>query len=102
MLPGWQVKLTFSTAQIWPRFLSWKRLDKLRASIIVKASHKRFPNPVYYAGTTRKLLRTGEPQKESRLASHDPVLILIGVLWDGWRQIACRRTAASNSQVPLV
>ncbi len=32
--PGWQVKLTLSTAEIWPRFLSWKCLDKPRASII--------------------------------------------------------------------
>jgi len=34
ILPGWQVKLTLSTARISPRFLSWKRLDKPRASII--------------------------------------------------------------------
>jgi len=33
-LPGWQVKLTLSTARISPRFLSWKRLDRPRASII--------------------------------------------------------------------
>src|SRR5713226_2997935 len=36
ILPGWQVKLTLSTARIWPRFLSWKRLDRPRASIIGK------------------------------------------------------------------
>src|SRR6266478_4456964 len=34
ILPGWQVKLTLSTARISPRFLSWKRLDRPRASII--------------------------------------------------------------------
>src|SRR6266404_5443932 len=36
MRPGWQVKLTLSTARISPRFLSWKRLDRPRASIIGK------------------------------------------------------------------
>src|SRR6202011_1791975 len=41
MLPGRQVKLTFSTAQTWPRFLSWKCLDKPRASIIARASRTR-------------------------------------------------------------
>src|SRR5258708_14162320 len=34
MRPGSQRKLTLSTARISPRFLSWKRLDRLRASIM--------------------------------------------------------------------
>src|ERR1700688_2284904 len=60
MLPGRQVKLTFSTAQISPRFLSWKRLDKLRASIIARASRLRVRTQVYYVRTHQKL-RLGHP-----------------------------------------
>src|SRR5712664_1112555 len=36
MRPGSHRKLTLSTARISPRFLSWKRLDRPRASIMGK------------------------------------------------------------------
>src|SRR5260370_15936387 len=54
MRPGSQRNLTLSTARISPRFLSWKRLDRPRASIIDDPSQSapgahRCAVQVYYA-----------------------------------------------------
>ena len=76
MLPGRQVKLTFSTAQISPRFLSWKRLDKLRASIIAWASRLRVRTPVYYVRTIQKL-RLGYPHPGLQIVLRPLALWLI-------------------------
>src|SRR5713101_9374522 len=58
MCPGSHRKLTLSTARIFPRFLSWKRFDRPRASIIKDPSRRIFPAAthtrvtVYYAPGT--------------------------------------------------
>src|ERR1700687_6509058 len=58
MRPGSHRKLTLSTARISPRFLSWKRFDRPRASIIKDPSRRISPAAthtrvtVYYAPGT--------------------------------------------------
>src|SRR6266404_1862070 len=58
MRPGSHRTLTLSTARISPRFLSWKRLDRPRASIINEPSRLSLNRPV---SRRYSLLRASAP-----------------------------------------